>query len=206
MRGETLFKEALEIKLNDPNVKGSKVDKYLQEQLQKKSAKLQEAVPIYSDVITRFNSPKWGLASMTRMGMMFDDVAHQIETAPTPPGLPEEVELAYVEQLLDFSGQFEEKAIGFYVAAVKKAADTGWFSSYTTEAQKRLFDLRPMEYRSASEVKATPNKMVAKYHAGALYTDLEELRGNSTKEERVFVSDESLGEGTSESEAPADAQ
>ena len=193
MRGETLFKETLDIKLSDPSVSGRKINEFLQKQLLKKAEKLQEAAPVYKDVITKFNAPKWGLAAMTRVGMMFDDVAQQIEKAPVPPGLPEEVELAYVEQLLDFSSKFEEQAISSYVAAVKKAAETGWFSQYTTEAQRRLFDLRPMEYRSASEVKATPNKMVTTYHTGALFSNIEELRGNVVKEKRRVVSDDVIG-------------
>ena len=62
------------------------------------------------------------------------------------------------------------------------------------DAQKRLFDLRPMEYRSASEVKAAPNKMVATYHTGALYTNLDELRGQITKEQRKVVMDGAVSE------------
>ena len=88
---------------------------------------------------------------------------------------------------------FKTKAANI-VAAVKKAAETGWFSQYTMDAQKRLFDLRPMEYRSASEVKAAPNKMVATYHTGALYTNLDELRGQITKEQRKVVMDGAVSE------------
>ena len=187
MRGESMFKEVLDIKLNDPSIKGAKINKFLQDQLLKKSEKLQQAAPIYNDVITKFNAPKWGLAAMTRVGMMFDDVAQQIEKAPIPKGLPEEVELAYVEILLDWQGQFEDKAVDFYQKAVKKAAETGWFSQYTSEAQKRLFELKPMEYRSASEVKATPNKMVDTYQTGALYTDLDELRGNASAKRKAVM-------------------
>ncbi len=187
MRGETLFKEVLDVKLYDSSVPAKKVDSFLQQQLLKKAEKLQAAAPVYNDVITKFNAPKWGLAAMTRVGMMYDDVSQQIEKAPVPPGLNEDVELAYVELLLDFSGKFEDQAIGFYEAAVKKAAATGWFSQYTSDAQRRLFDLRPMEYQSASEVKATPNKMVSKYHNGALYTNIEELRGHVKKDVRTVV-------------------
>ncbi len=198
MRGEALFQETIEIKLTDPNVPAKKIDKYLQDQIVKKNNKMQEAAPIYLDVITKFNSPKWGLASMARLGMMYHDVAEQIEKAPTPPGLPEEVELAYVELLLDFSGKFEDKAIEFYERAVTTAASTGWFSEYTSEAQKRLFDLRPDQFRSASEVKATPSKTIETYHSGALYVDLEELRGNATKAKRKVVVEGNVPEAAEE--------
>ena len=200
MRGEQLFKEVLEIKLQDPSVSPKKVDKFLQTQIQKKSAKLLEATPIYQEVITKYKSPRWGLAALVRLGMMFHDVAHQIETAPTPPGLHEDVEIAYVELLLDFSAQFEEKAIGFYTGAVQKAAETGYFSEYTNEAQKRLFDLRPMEYQSSSEVKATPNKMGIMYHSGKLYTNLDELRGTAVEDDHKVM------EMPSEDPKPAEAQ
>ena len=194
MRGETLFQEVLDIKLHDPSVSPKKVDAHLQQQLLKKADKLKTAAPVYNDVITRFNAPKWGLAAMTRLGMMFDDVAQQIMNAPVPPGLHEDVELAYVELLLEFTSQFEDQAIAAYKAAVERAAATGWFSQYTSEAQKRLFDLRPMEYQSASEVKATPNKMVVTYHTDALYTNLDELRGKTTKEVRQIVTDGAVSE------------
>jgi len=194
MRGETLFQETLEIQLRDDSVRGARVEKFLQDQLAKKGAKMNEAAPVFNDVIQRFNSPKWGLAAMARLGMMYHDVAYQIENAPVPPGLPEEVEIAYVELLLDWSGKFEEQAIGYYESAVKLAAEKGWFSEYTTEAQRRLFDLRPLEYRSASEVKETPNKAIATYHTGALYGDLEELRGNATKERRRMVADDAMSD------------
>ena len=185
MRGEALFQETIDIKLTDPSVPAKKIDKFLQDQLVKKSNKLQEAAPVFNDVITKFNSPKWGLASMARLGMMFHDVADQILHAPIPPGLPPEVEGAYTDLLIDFSARFEESAIKYYEAAVKKAAETGWFSEFTNEAQKRLFDLRPDQYRSASEVKATPNKTITTYQTGALFMDLEELRGKVSKAKRV---------------------
>ena len=204
MRGEALFLETIEIKLADSSVPAKKIEKFLQDQLKKKSDKMLEAVPIYNEVITKFNSPKWGLASMARLGMMYHDVAEQIERAPTPPGLPEEVELAYVDLLLEFSGQFEDKAILYYEAAVKKAAETGWFSEFTSEAQKRLFDLRPDQYRSASEIKATPSKTIETFHTGALYTDLDELRGKVSKTKRVVNTIEAEEQAASEaSEAPA---
>lgn len=207
MRGEALFQETLEIKLSDPSVPAKKIEKYLQDQIVKKSNKMQEAAPIYNDVITKFKSPKWGLAAMARIGMMYHDTAYQIENAPTPPGLPEEVELVYVEILLDFSAQFEERAVAYYEAAVKKAAETGWFSEFTNEAQKRLFVLRPDQYRSASEVKATPSKTIETYHTGTIFTDLEELRGKVSKTKRVVntIAEEETAAADAAAEPVADA-
>ena len=206
MRGEAIFHETIDIKLADPSVPARKIDQFLQKQLLKKGEKMQEAAPIYNDVITKFNSPKWGLAAMARLGMMYHDVAEQIEKAPTPPGLPEEVELAYVDLLLELSSKFEDSAIKYYETAVQKAAETGWFNEYTNEAQKRLFDLRPLQYRSASEVKATPSKTIETYHTGELYIDLEELKGNATKEKRKVVMDGAVPDETAAEAAPAPAE
>ena len=189
LRGEVLFKEALDIKLYDSSVKPSQINKSLQTQMLKKSEKMNEAVPVYNEVITKYKSPKWGLAALTRLGMMYHDVGHQITYAPTPPNLPEEVQIEYELQLVDFANAFEDKAVGYYVDAVTRAADTGFFSQYTTEAQKRLFELRPDEYRSAAEVKATPNQMVPTYQSSALFTDLDLLRGKAVKEHRQHVVD-----------------
>lgn len=207
MRGEAIFQETIEIKLTDPSVPSKKIEKFLQDQLKKKSDKMVEAAPIYNDVITKFNSPKWGLASMARLGMMYHDVAYQIAHAPTPPNLPEEVESAYIDILLDWADQFEQKAIIYYEVAVQKAAETGWFSEFTSEAQRRLFDLRPDQYRSASEIKATPNKTIDTYHTGALFTDLDELRGKVAKTKRVVNTIEQEEQAAAEATAePAAAE
>ncbi len=184
MRGEYIFGQALAVQLSDESVAERKMEAHLQRQLKKKAELMQEAEPIYVEVITRFPTPKWGLASMCRLGMMYHDVASQIQNAPVPKRLNEEQSLIYEDLLLEFADKFEQKAIGYYVTAVEKAAELGWFSDYTTLAQRRLFDLRPEEYRSASEIKAQPDRASVTWHRAGHYDDIEMIMGRKTKKAR----------------------
>jgi len=184
MQGEAKFREAMAIELHDDDIRPSKMEKHLQKQLKKKAGVMQEAEPIYAEVIKRFNSPKWGLAALARLGMMYHDVASQIQNAPCPPRLTEDQCLYYEDALIEFGGRFEKKAIGFYVTAVEEAANLGWFSDYTALAQRRLFDLRPDEYRSASEIKAQPDQALVSWHLRGLYDDIEAAAGKKQKKKR----------------------
>ncbi|OIP36223.1 MAG: hypothetical protein AUK47_15405 [Deltaproteobacteria bacterium CG2_30_63_29] len=188
MRGEGIFFEALAIRLSDETIESAtKSGNFLKRQLTKKAALMQEAKPIYVEVITRFNNPKWGLAAMCRLGMMYHDVADQIQNAPIPKELDEDQSLIYEDLLLEFADRFETEAIGYYITAVEKAADLGWFSTYTTLAQRRLFDLRPEEYRSASEIKAQPDRASVTWHKSKLYVDVEAAAGRKAKKKRGAI-------------------
>lgn len=184
MRGEAVFRDAMAVQLVDDTVEARKAEEHMVKQLEKKAKLMLEAEPIYSEVITRFNSPKWGLAAMARLGMMYHDVAHQVENSPCPPRLTEDQCLYYEDGLFGFASQFEDKAVGFYVQAIETAAKLGWFNDYTTLAQRRLFDLRPDEYRSASEIKAQPNQALVGWHRTGLYDDLEAAEGKKAKKRR----------------------
>ncbi len=192
MRGEFIFSEAMAVQLFNENISPRNMDSHLKQQIQKKLALVKEAQPIYLDVINRFSSPRWGLASLVRLGMLNHDIANQIGNAPIPKQLTEEQGLIYEDILLGYASQFEEEAIQYYVFAVKTAEETGWFSEYTTEAQRRLFDLRPLEYRSASEIKAQPNKAIVTWNQSRFYSDIDELRGKVVRERRKVITEQDV--------------
>lgn len=208
MRGEAVFREAMAIQLTDETVEPRKAEEHMVRQLEKKAKLMLEAEPIYSEVITRFRSPKWGLAAMARLGMMYHDVAHQVENSPCPPRLTEEQCLYYEDGLLTFASQFEDKAVGFYVSAITTAAELGWFNDYTTLAQRRLFDLRPDEYRSASEIKAQPNQALVSWHRAGIYDDVEAAEGKKEKKRRgpIDLQDRELQNVKGEGGQTSDAQ
>lgn len=189
-QGEYIFAKAMEVQLYDEEslkLSESKQERHLQRKLKKKAEIMQEAIPIYTEVIQRFNSPHWGLAALCRLGMMFHDVAKQVENSPVPKRLTEDQKLIYEDILFEFAGKFEEQAVGYYVTAVQTAARLGWFNEYTTLARQRLFDLRPQEYRSASEIKAQPNQALLQWQRSDFYTDVEEAAGRKKKKKRRVV-------------------
>ena len=101
--------------------------------------------------------PKWGLAAMSRLGMMYHDVAEQIQrrSVPAAPHRRPVPLLRGGAHRVWWSSSRRRPSTSTS-SPCEKAAELGWFSDYTTLAQRRLFDLRPDEYRSASEIKAQP--------------------------------------------------
>ncbi|MDX9719774.1 MAG: tetratricopeptide repeat protein [Myxococcota bacterium] len=205
MRGEYIFGQALAVQLFDESVPDKKMEAHLQKQLKNKAAFMQEATPIYVEVI-KFGSPWWGLAALCRLGMMYHDIANQIQFAPVPKRLSEEQALIYEIMLLDFADQFEQQAITYYITAVDKAVELGWFTPYTMLAQKRLFDLRPEEYRSSTEIKAQPTKTSVIWHGTDIYDDVEEAAGRKAKKSRgkIELEDSDVNKLKGEAEAAAE--
>ena len=118
------------------------IDKYTQNKLMQISNKMTELLPKYQDIVANSNSPKWGLASITRMGMLFHQVSDNLLALPEPPGLPEEVEKAYKETLYELSDQFAMKAIQYYEIIQTRSSELNLKTEFTEEAEQRLEALR----------------------------------------------------------------
>ena len=182
IRAETMFKEAMEVQLYDPERGYS--ESFLQRSLEKKAKIMGKAVPIYMEVLVKYKSANWGLAALCRVGMMFHDLASQLQDSPPPPRLTEDQALMYEEYLFEYALGFEDNAVKHYVIALEKAAELGWFNEFTNLARKRLYELRPQEYRSASEIMVQPNNIPVEWHQAELYTDVEVAAGRKKAKRR----------------------
>ena len=137
-KAETVFTKAMKITLYDPKQPAKNSDQYYQKQLTKKSQAIQEALPLFNDVISNGRSAKWGIASITRIGMLYQDVADQIVQAPVPPGIPSDVETAYKAQLIDFALQFYKKSIEYFNAAAGKCESYKDYREYAKELRQHV--------------------------------------------------------------------
>jgi tetratricopeptide (TPR) repeat protein len=137
-QAEAAFNKTMKTSLYDPKHPERYVDRDFQKQLLEKSRLISDAVDIYMDVIGNYRSAKWGVASMTRIGMMLQDLADQLIAVPTPEGLAEDVRIAYKKQYTDYSIQTYDKAVALYTTVVQKGPDHGIDDEYVQEAKKRL--------------------------------------------------------------------
>lgn len=136
----------------------SKDEKELKKRLEKKLAKALEAKKIYEKVIL-FKRPDWAIASLYRLGANMETLANTIRKSACPKRLTADQCEIYKGILEDKAKQIEDDAISFYVKALDTARQANWFNKYTKEAETRLANLRPKDYRKPAELRAEPDHM-----------------------------------------------
>jgi cellulose synthase operon protein C len=184
MLGELVFAEAMAVQLFE---EGQYSENKLNRALEKKLALIKEAAPLYEAALITYKSPNWGLAGLCRIGMMQHDIATQLLKSPVPPGLNEEERLMYMDIIEGIAFEVEDGAAANYVIALQKSAELGWFNRYTTEAQQRLFTLKPDEYSSAAEILAQPDKSLVRFHNVGFFDDVEVAAGRKKTKKRGAI-------------------
>jgi len=91
-------------------------------------------------------SGDWGIAALTRIGMMYQDFARNFVESPDPVGLDFEQLDMYRSELENRAFPLEEKAIEAYEKALDKSYELGIYNEYTLAAQDALNKFKPGEY------------------------------------------------------------
>ncbi len=138
---ETAFQEAMSIHLNDAP-EGMPGDKYIQMQLPLKAAAISKAVEKYNEIINNYKSPEWEMASMIRIGTLFQSVADEIMAAPIPPDLPDDVENQYIALIDQFALQFMEKELDYYESALKISSDLNIVNEDVKRIENQVSNIR----------------------------------------------------------------
>lgn len=147
MQGKDLFDDYSTFKIT--NVK--KIVKQVQEKLKK----LVAAKAVFDSVVL-YAHPNWAIAAIAHNGLGFEELAKAVREAPAPPGLNEEEEMVYRDELDQQAEQFDSKAAENYVQVLALASKFQWFNSYSKLAEERLQVLRPDEYTLSGEQVAAP--------------------------------------------------
>ncbi|MBX7113440.1 MAG: tetratricopeptide repeat protein [Myxococcaceae bacterium] len=133
----------LAIKLN--NVKTLKSD------LQTKTKKTPEVLKAYTDVLAIGNG-EYGIAALTRIGLMYADFAQNFLDSPDPKGLDEDQLSMYRGELENRAFPLEEKAIEALEKALAKSYELSVYNEWTILAQDRLNKYRPGAYAKVRDV------------------------------------------------------
>jgi cellulose synthase operon protein C len=149
MIGESVFERMEAIEIDSPN------EKVLQERLREKMKVAEEAQKIFEEVIL-FGRPDWAIAALYRIGTQFENFANTIRKSPPPRRLTFDQQEIYRGILEDQAVMIEARAVNAYAQALQAARTASWFNDYSRDAEVRLAQLRPREYRSPSELRATP--------------------------------------------------
>ena len=167
MIGEDLYEDAEEIRIDSTD------DEELQEVTEEKLEAAEEARNIYEEVIV-FERPDWAIAALYRMGSGFQDFAETLRDSPVPEELTDGQRLQYEDLLEDQASIFEDQAVELYAQALDTARDHNWYNEYTDLAETELADLRPEDYRSPSELRASPAYQSDGYMRAAFVVEIDE--------------------------------
>jgi len=97
--------------------------------------------------ILKFGVYDWVLASLYKIGYLYQAFADAMYTAEAPSGLSEEEQDIYTEMLEERSEPIEQAAIDKYTAAVNKANELKVYNKWTQLMIEKLSVLRPEDYK-----------------------------------------------------------
>lgn len=123
-------------------------------QLQAKATKLSAIKTKYENVIQTYKQAEWSLASLYRIGALFDDLQKKIFDAPCPPDVARLDEFAcdeYATLLEDRAFTIEDKAVEAYQIAYQKARELKVQNEWTQRTLEALARLRAGEYKVDSQ-------------------------------------------------------
>jgi tetratricopeptide (TPR) repeat protein len=117
-----------------------------------KQKKLTELENAYIEVL-KVGNPEYGIAALTRVGLLYADLAANITDMPDPPGLDE-------DQLAIFRGELEnryifpleEKCVEALEKALAKSYELSMYSEWTLAAQDKLNKFKPGFYGKPREL------------------------------------------------------
>ena len=117
-----------------------------------KEKKLAELEKSYTEVLAVGN-PEYGIASLTRIGLLYSDFAANIAEMPDPPGLDED-QLGIFRSELENRYIFpvEEKALEALEKALTKSYELNTYSEWTILAQDKLNKYKPGVYSKVRDV------------------------------------------------------
>ena len=128
--GELIFRQYETVSLD---VKPRK----LQKALERKTKLLEKAQIAYAEV-GEFDDPQWTTAALFRLANVFELYADSMRNARLPKGLSDKEKKLYQEALENYIILIEEKAIGLYTDAYKRAIDIKVYNEYTSKLRSAL--------------------------------------------------------------------
>lgn len=117
-----------------------------------KQKKLTELENAYTEVL-KVGNPEYGIAALTRVGLLYSDFATNINDMPDPPGLDD-------DQLALFRGELEnryifpveEKAVEALEKALDKSYQLSMYGEWTLLAQDKLNKYKPGFYGKPRDI------------------------------------------------------
>lgn len=123
----------------------------LKTDLAAKTKKIQEVEKAYTEVVAVGNG-EYAIASTTRIGLAYGDLAQNFLDSPDPKGLDEDQLSMYRGELENRAFPLEEKSIQALELALTKSYDLSVYNEWTLLAQDKLNKYKPGLYGKVRDV------------------------------------------------------
>lgn len=123
----------------------------VQRDLEAKRKRLRELEKAYLEVL-QLGVGEWGIASLTRVGLAYADIAKDIMESAQPRGLSEQQLQMYRDELEKLALPLEDQSLDALNKALAKAYELGIYGEWTAAAQEQVNKLKPGTYPKAREV------------------------------------------------------
>ena len=167
MMGEDIFEDLTEMDIDSRN------EKELQKRIQKKIEKAKEAQAMFEQVF-KFERPDWTIAAYFRIGDGMENFANSIRSTKCPNRLSYDQCEIYKGLLEDNASTIEDSSVSFYEKALEASKVALWFNKFTKEAEVRLANLRPKDYRPPSEFRAEPGYIQSGFEGVEFLKDIKD--------------------------------
>ncbi len=163
---ETKYESFLDIKFPDKldfsekNAKKKKdSEKRFKKWIDDKTKALQSAKTDYMAIVDL--QPHWGVASAARVGQMYQNYSDAVFTAEIPKDVQafEDATDAYCDALGEESSKLEDKSVEAYTYCLDTALKLNWFNEWSQTCEAELSQIRPQDFPSAAEIRATPDEI-----------------------------------------------
>lgn len=146
-KGEAVLADVRAVQLKLP-------EKVLAEAIAKKIGLIKEAMDLLTNV-EAFGQPNWTIASQSRKGAGFQELAEAIENSPVPPALNPDQKLFFKQGLADKAAPIWERARESYRRCVDLAQQLKWYNNYSAQAEEQLLRLDP-EFKTLPDIRPQP--------------------------------------------------
>ncbi len=184
---------------------GGKNQEQLGESLKAKVEMKNEIEKKYMDIL-KYGVYEWVVASLYKIGYLYQSFANALYDAEPPSGLSEEEEEIYREMLESQSAPIENAAVEKYVAAIDKANELKVYNDWTQKIIEQLSVLRPDEYKVGKKPEYAVNSILETQYPP--YLSLDKIKQKERRERGISVGGESektkteqMGEPEKESES-----
>lgn len=125
--------------------------KGLSTRLKLKAKLLAKAATIYGEVV-EFEVAEWVTAALYKIGHSYELFAKALGEAPLPPGLSEDEQQVYRDELAMFVIPIEERALQAYEGGYKRARELGIYNQWTVHMRAGLTRMNEVEYPPLREM------------------------------------------------------
>lgn len=150
---EPEFQAFINRKITGPDRKVSQKqeDKILTESLLGKAKNMQAVEATYTAILNT-GAGEWGMASLVRLGQVYENMAASLETSASPSYLTEDQREIYMADLSTKAFPLIERAVTAYKSGLEKAYQLNLYNDNTAFATRRLGELRPTEFQPVHEI------------------------------------------------------